>query len=326
MKFQLFKIKPFDMKKNLFSTSILLLMLFCLCACGNRNSNKSKQNVDHAIAELKTVFINGDSISYMDIGKGEPVVFVHGAVGDYRTWEAQMDPFAQDHRVIAYSRRYAYPNKQIINDSADYSVTPHAKDLTHFLKILDIGPVHLVGHSFGANTSLITALEHPELLRSLTLAEPAVMSLLQNVPGGGKLLNDFAAKVFIPTAEAFNNNNNKKALEIFTGGVLMDSLYFSQAPQQQRDIMLDNILELRAVVSGENIFPPLDCDEIKTLKMPVLLIKGDRSPEILTVIIDELDSCIDGNELATLPNSSHGLEFENPLEFNKIVLDFINKH
>jgi hypothetical protein len=98
------------------------------------------------------------------------------------------------------------------------------------------------------------------------------MSLLQNVPDGGKLLNDFVAKVFIPTAEAFNNNNDKKAVEIFTGGVLMDSLYFSQAPQQQRDIMLDNILELRAVVSEENIFPPLDCDEIKTLKMPVLLI------------------------------------------------------
>ena len=138
MKFQLFNLKPFDMKKNLFSTSILLLMLFCLYACGNNNSNKSKQNEDHAIAELKTVFINGDSISYMDIGKGEPVVFVHGTVGDYRTWAAQMDTFSINHRVIAYSRRYAYPNKQIINDSADYSVTPHAKDLAQFIKMLDL--------------------------------------------------------------------------------------------------------------------------------------------------------------------------------------------
>ena len=60
--------------------------------------------------------------------------------------------------------------------------------------------------------------------------------------------------------------------------------------------------------------------------MPVLLIKGDRSPEILTVIIDELDSCIVNNELVTLPNSSHGLEYENPIEFNRIVLDFISKH
>jgi pimeloyl-ACP methyl ester carboxylesterase len=278
------------------------------------------------ISGLKTATINGYTIHYTDKGKGEPVVFVHGAVGDYRTWEAQMNPFAQDYRVIAYSRRFAYPNEQVLNESNDYSVTAHSNDLTQFLKTLDIGPVHLVGHSYGAFTSLMTALEHPELLRSLTLGEPPVMSLLHNIPDGDKIGNDFVAKVFMATAEAFKNNNDKKAVEIFVGGVLMDSLYFSQAPQQQKDIMMDNIVELRAVVSTENLFPPLDCDEIKTLKMPVLLIKGDASPEILTLIIDELDSCIANNELVTLPNSSHGLELENPTEFNRIVLDFISKH
>ena len=72
------------MKNNLISTSILLLILFCFLSCKNHDSNKSKQEIDDAITELKTVFINGDSISYMDIGKGEPVVFVHGTVGDYR--------------------------------------------------------------------------------------------------------------------------------------------------------------------------------------------------------------------------------------------------
>ena len=326
MKFQLLKIKPFDMKKNLFSTSILLLMLFCLCACGNRNSNKSKQDVDHAIAELKTVFINGDSISYMDIGKGEPVVFVHGTVGDYRVWGAQMDTFAINHRVIAYSRRFAYPNKQIINDSADYSVTPHAKDLAQFIKMLDLEPVHLVGHSYGAFTSLLTAMEHPELLRSLTLGEPPVMPLLQNVSGGDTLENNFVAKALIPAAEAFKNNNNEKGVEIFIGGVLGDSLSFSKTPQLGKDIMMDNTLELRGVVLTENLFPSVSCDDIKKLKIPVLLITGDRSPQIFTSIINELDSCLNNNELAILSNSSHGLELENPLEFNKIVLDFINKH
>jgi pimeloyl-ACP methyl ester carboxylesterase len=106
----------------------------------------------------------------------------------------------------------------------------------------------------------------------------------------------------------------------------VDSLYFSQAPQQQKDIMMDNRVELKAGLLTGTLFPPLDCDEIKTLKMPVLLIKGDRSPKILTVIIDELDSCLDNNVLAILPNSSHGLEFQNPIEFNKIVLEFINNH
>ena len=169
------------MKNNFISTSILLTILLCLCSCKNDKSNKSELIKDFVVSELKTVLINGDSINYMDIGKGEPVVFVHGTVGDYRVWGEQMDPFAKNHRVIAYSRRFAYPNNQAINDSTDYSGTAHSKDLTQFIKTLDIGPVHLVGHSFGAFTSLLTALEHPELLRSLTLGEPPVMSLLQNL-------------------------------------------------------------------------------------------------------------------------------------------------
>ncbi len=281
---------------------------------------------NHLKTELKTVLVNGATLHYLDIGKGEPVVFVHGGVGDYRVWGAQMDAFAENNRVIAYSRRFAYPNEQVIKDSNDYSVTAHSKDLTQFLKILDIGPVHLVGHSYGAFTSLVTALEHPELVRSLTLGEPPVMSLLQNVTNGGDLGNDFVSKVFVPTAEAFSEKNDKKAVELFIGGVLEDSLYFSKAPQEQKDLMLDNTLELIGVVTTQDLFPPLSSDDIKILKTPVLLMKGDRSPEVLTVIIDELHSCIDHSELAILTNSSHGLEYENPVEFNKIVLDFINKH
>ncbi len=314
------------MKNNLISTSILLLMLFCLCACGNRNSNKSKQDVDHAIAELKTVFINGDSISYMDIGKGEPVVFVHGTVGDYRVWGAQMDTFAKNYRVIAYSRRYAYPNKQIINDSADYSAVPHAKDLAELIKTLDLGPVHLVGHSYGALTSLLTTIENPELIRSVTLGEPPAFSLLQNVSGGDTLGSNFFTKTMIPAAEAFKENNDEKAVIKFIGSVLGDSLFYSKAPQQAQDMMMENTLELRGFALSAQTIPAINQDDIKEIKIPVLLLTGDRSPLIFTSIINEIDSYLTNNELATLPNSSHGLELDNPLEFNKIVLEFINKH
>jgi pimeloyl-ACP methyl ester carboxylesterase len=93
--------------------------------------------------EPKAIFINGDSIHYIDEGKGDPVVFVHGAFGDYRTWEAQMDTFALRHRVISYSKRLTYPNNQIINDSTDVTTAGHAKDLAELLKALNLGPVHL---------------------------------------------------------------------------------------------------------------------------------------------------------------------------------------
>jgi pimeloyl-ACP methyl ester carboxylesterase len=172
----------------------------------------------------------------------------------------------------------------------------------------------------------LTTLEHPEVVKSLTLGEPPVMSLLQYIPDGEKLGNDFAMRALVPSAEAFKNNNDKKAVEIFVGGVLNDSLFFSNMPKEAQNLMTDNITELKGIAFTENLFPPLSCEDINKIKTPTLLIKGDRSPKILAAIIDELANCIDENELKALSNSSHGLEFENPEEFNKIVLEFIGKH
>src|SRR6185436_4826618 len=112
-----------------FSFAMAIALMFCFCSCNNSDTGKVSLTESQRAPEIKSVFINGDSIHYIDIGKGDPVVFVHGTLGDFRTWAGQMDTFAKSHRVIAYSRRFAYPNKQVINDSDDYSVIPHAKDL-----------------------------------------------------------------------------------------------------------------------------------------------------------------------------------------------------
>ncbi len=237
-----------------------------------------------------------------------------------------MDEFAKNHRVIAYSRRFAYPNKQVIKDSADLTVISHSKDLSEFLKALNLGPAHLAGHSFGASTALLTATDHPELVRSLILGEPFFPSLMQNVPGGDTILNDFITKAFMPVAEAFKNNDNEKAVRALVAGVTGDSLYYSRLPQQYHEIMMTNTPELRGVVSSENIFPQVTCDDIKKIKVPVSLLTGDKSPLVFSSTIEELNRCLSNREKATLVNPSHGLEYENPVEYNKIVLGFIDKH
>ncbi len=313
------------MKRNVPAVSCLLLW-FCLYSCNYSNRDTTRQNEVHTVLEVKSIFINGDSIHYIDMGKGDPVIFVHGTLGDYRTWQAQIDPFAKNHRVIAYSRRFAYPNKQVINDSADYTVVPHAKDLAEFIKALNLKPVHLVGHSYGAFTALLTTIDHPELVRSLTLGEPPVASLLRNVPGGDTIMKNFFAKTATPAVAAFKNNDSKKAAAAFLNGATDDSLSWSKLPQQVQAIMMDNTLELRGMRFSKKTAPPITCNDLKKIKTPVLLLHGDRSPLFFASIIDELDRCLDRKERATLSDASHGLEYENPSQFNKIVLEFIDKN
>lgn len=150
----------------------MLFLTHGFYSCINNTKKQISGSETSFDPEIKRVFINGDSLHYIDIGKSVAVILVHGSLGDFRDWGGQMDTFPKNYRVIAYSRRYAYPNRQQRNDFADYTATVHAKDLAEFIKALNIGPVHLVGHSYGAFTTLLTTTDHPELVRSLTLGKP----------------------------------------------------------------------------------------------------------------------------------------------------------
>ena len=312
------------MKRNFFSLSVLFF-LFYLCACTNNNSSRTKQNEARAIPEMKSIFINGDSIHYIEVGKGDPVVFVHGAFGDFRTWEAQMDTFAQHHRVISYSRRLSYPNNQIDNDSIDVTYAAHAKDLAELLKSLSLGPVHLVGHSGGGTISLLTTIETPELVRSLILGEAVVQSLLTNVPHGDTVVNSLL-KAIKPATEAFKSNNDEKGVSTFINAVMGDTLYFNNLSRQIQDNMMTNAVETKHNLLYGNPPPQITCDDLSKLKVPVLLLTGGKSISFFSLINDELYRCLTNRERATIINATHGLEFENPSQFNKIVLEYISKH
>ena len=312
------------MKKRYLAVSIASIFI-CISACKSNSEKTEEKSVAELYPELKSVFINGDSLHYVDVGKGEPVIFIHGTLGDYREWLTHVDTFAKHYRVIAYSRRYAYPNRQVINDSADYTVVPHANDLATFIQSLNAGPVHLVGHSYGAYTALMTTIQHPELIKSCTLGEPPVAPLLMNVPGGDTITANFFASAK-PAAEAFRSGNDEKAVSIFVGWVFGDTNFYRNIPPDIQSAMLANTLELRGATLSTNLFPEITCDEMKKIKTPVLLMVGEKTTSFFSAITGEIDKCLVNKERITLPGASHGLQMDNPSDFNKAVLEFITKH
>ena len=95
----------------------------------------------------------------------------------------QKVPFSRHYRVIAYSRRYHYPNPRE-DGGAPYSATLHAADLAALIQSLASQPVHIVGSSFGAYVALMVAVRQPGLVRSLVLGEPPLFPWLGRYPAG----------------------------------------------------------------------------------------------------------------------------------------------
>src|SRR6266436_5209903 len=132
------------------------------------------------------------TLHYVSVGRGQPVVMVHCGLEDYRAWAAQLAPLAADHyRAIAYSRRYNFPNQNAAQCTMSYSAEVDARDLAMLFEKLHLGPVHLVGHSYGGLGALFFATEHPELVRTLTLSEPPLPAWVQQQPGGAPVARDF---------------------------------------------------------------------------------------------------------------------------------------
>jgi hypothetical protein len=112
----------------------------CLCAC--------QGPADRATDALpvQKITVNGTEMAYVEDGKGETFVFVHGAAGDWRSYDDLRPYIAQKYRYVAPSRRYHWPNAWT-DDGENYTMAQNVEDVAAFIRALDVGKVHLFGGS-----------------------------------------------------------------------------------------------------------------------------------------------------------------------------------
>ena len=99
----------------------------------------------------QTAILNGHEFSYVDIGDGPAVLFIHGLTGSHRNWAHLVDRLKTDHRVLAPD---LFGHGASAKPIGDYSLGAHAATLRDLLDRLGIDRVTLVGHSFGGGIAM----------------------------------------------------------------------------------------------------------------------------------------------------------------------------
>lgn len=117
----------------------------------------------------QTVEVDGQLLSYMRQGEGVPVVFVHGFGGDAPGWGMVQNDLAQDCGTISVDLPGHGASGKTVRDG---SLRGQASVLAGFIRALDLGEVHLVGHSMGGGICMALASAEPDLVASLTLVAP----------------------------------------------------------------------------------------------------------------------------------------------------------
>ncbi|MDF0603116.1 alpha/beta hydrolase [Psychromarinibacter sp. C21-152] len=283
--------------------------------------------------ERRDIAVNGTTLAVVRQGAGPRVLFVHGSACDHRVWSRQMPVVARRYEAISYSRRYHKPNAPIA-PGEDYAMAAHADDLEALIEALAVGPVHLVGHSYGAMLALIVAGRRGALVRSLVLIEPPAFTLFTSDPPGigellalllrkpalGLALVKFGATAMEPAKKAAQRGDMDRAFDVFSPGVLGRERFERLTPLEKAQFK-ENILAEEFTGSG---FVRLDPERLREIDCPALVVSGEDSVRLWQLLADEIAERMPRARRLRLAEASHVVQADAPEAFNAALMEFLD--
>lgn len=128
------------------------------------------------------VDVRGRNLHYESAGEGDPLVLVHGGFLDHRMWMLNVPVLAERFRVVTLDLPGHGQSGGSIDPAASVAdaVALLVDHLAELVEKLDLAPAHFAGQSAGGGFILHLASRRPDLFRSMTLHEPAVVALLDD--------------------------------------------------------------------------------------------------------------------------------------------------
>jgi pimeloyl-ACP methyl ester carboxylesterase len=270
---------------------------------------------------VRQMSVNGTNLAYVEQGKGSTIVFVHGAFGDWRNWEGMRPSIAEKYHFVALSLRYHYPNAWT-DDGRNYSLAQHVEDVAAFIRALNVGKVDLVGNSMGSRIVGNLALKYPELLRSISMGDPFIIA---PTSADGKAAVAAFQKDAAMSSSAAKAGDLKQSAILLYNAVLDDADAFQKSSAQAQERTLDNANSM-GPYSRQPPAAPVTCEQFGTLRVPVLVIRGEHSRAIFRHGSEMLLSCLPrGTSTAIIPNGRHNWFAEKPDAGSKAILAFLAK-
>ena len=263
---------------------------------------------------------NGKCYDMLVGGTDDPILLLHGFSGDKSNWERLRSGLEPARRVIALDI-LGHGASDKPEDAADYHLDRVAVDIVDLLDQMDLDVAHLLGYSMGGRLALSLALRYPQRFRSLILesASPGIASDSER--------------------EARRLNDNALADQIEANGIEWFADYWERLPlwETQRRLPAD-VLESQRQQRLQNCATGLaNCLRgmgtgaqpnlwllLWSVKLPTLLIVGERDRKFRRITQDMLQ-CLPRAESQIMVEAGHNTHLENPDDFARAVLSFLDR-
>jgi 3-oxoadipate enol-lactonase len=259
---------------------------------------------------MSTIRVNGVELYYEIHGTGEPVLMIHGLGSSTRDWDLQVPALATRFKVITYDVRGHGRSEK---PKQQYSVKLFADDAAALIRALDVGPVHVIGISMGGMIAFQLAVDTPELVRSLVIANS----------GPAMPIKTFAQRLMIWTRVAIVRVQGMRKMGQVLATRLLPKPEHAAARAQFVERWAAN--DPRAYLSAlRGLINWSVMDALPAIDRPVLVLTGDQDYTPIA-IKQAYTAMMKHAELIVIDDARHFTPIERPEPFNAALLSFLTR-
>ena len=248
-------------------------------------------------------------LHYRVLGKGDPLVILHGLFGSSDNWQSQAKIFAEFYTVYLVDLR----NHGHSFWSEEHSYALMAKDLRFLTEELNLKNIILLGHSMGAKVAMTFAQQHPTILKKLILVDMGIKEYPmhhQHILAGIKSLN---------LSEYTSRGEAERVLEVHleNPGVrqfLLKNLYWKTKGELA--------WRMNVTILEKKMGEILSAIPKQVVLTTTIFIRGELSNYILDEDIPDIENVFPDSEFETISGAGHWVHAEAQEEFIHAVLGF----
>jgi len=263
---------------------------------------------------MADVVVGGLRLRYEADGQGQPLMLVHGSWDDHHGWDLLVPFLLPSYRVFRYDRRghggSACPPGQ-------GRISEDVTDLAGLIEELTTGPVHVVGHSYGATIALLLALDRPELCQTVTVHEPPLFGLLAGT-SQAPLLAQVRARME-QVVSLLTDGQVERGTRLF-----VDEVGFG--PGTWEHVLTPRLRETfiaHADTWLDQARDPgrlaLEAARLATISVPVTITMGDQSLPWYAPVMHTIADAVPDAGLGVIAGSAHAPHLTHPAEFAAAV-------
>ncbi|MFD2568611.1 alpha/beta fold hydrolase [Pseudotenacibaculum haliotis] len=245
------------------------------------------------------------------VGQGKPFLILHGYFGMGDNWKSLANQFGESFEMHLIDQRNH--GRSFHADEFDYELM--VEDLHEYITHHDLDDIILLGHSMGGKTAMLFAVEYPEIVDKLLIAD---ISPRYYQPHHNEILKALNSVDFsVHTSRKMVEEQLEKYIpEMGVRQFLLKNVYWREKGQLDFRFNLQSLTENNSEVG--RALPSFTSFDGETL-----FLAGGNSNYITQDEIPLIKAHFPNAKVVTVPNAGHWLHAENPKGFYEEVMQFL---